>query len=813
MKKVIFMIMAVLATVLALSGCGLDKKDDNAVQVQGAYHLDVTPKAFKLAKGGSIAIAARLLDGADNLIVGTDEKPVVITWRSGNVGVATVGEDGDVTGAGTGSAVITAETTYDGKALTVQSTVTVEFSDMKALNLSPSRISLDLAGSRDFVVSATDGTGFPTTTDCIGGMTFEYDGTYISEVKKAGSAVTVKGKQKGYTLLTAYCGGFASTPAVIEVKPPVEIPAPSSDSDFGIELALATHQEDIHISSYDQYSQKLVYTFFRDIWSSETIDGEGDYGRKSSIILDPSRNYQPVICAIEGSYLSCWLRMDGGNWTKRKIEQVTTSAGSYNGRISMAVNDAGEMTILYYDKTEDALKLATSQMFSRNDWSISTVIKGGGRFSSLALNSEGNPRIALQFDNKAYYGAPGTNGWVFETIDDSIGSGTGIILKIGTDNRPQVVYFKKSMLVHSIKEDGMWARSVVENVDAGIDYIAGFALDRANLARVSYYDASHQTLRYASRLRKERSGLSTRWRIESPDASGDDAGIYNALVVDRYHRGQIAYYDYKLRRIRYYVEPHFLDYVLPPSVSTDSDSNEDVTAPILLNNHSPAASDMTLSTNAGSSVAVALSATDPDGDVVTCAVVSDPANGTLSGTTPNLSYLPKSGFSGKDELTYICSDGKADSGIAKVTINVGTTPAVITGTATSGGTSTPPTNMTVTQVKYYEVEPNDTFATAFQATFGNEYIGHRNGTEYVDVYRVKAVGSSMTVTLSHVSKVYDSNFSIYVYNYDGQEMDNFSANRGVDNKTILGVIPGATYFIKVNLGNVSSTYEYSLKIN
>jgi len=66
--------------------------------------------------------------------------------------------------------------------------------------------------------------------------------------------------------------------------------------------------------------------------------------------------------------------------------------------------------------------------------------------------------------------------------------------------------------------------------------------------------------------------------------------------------------------------------------------------------------------------------TDPDtGDTLTAIKVSDPANGTLNGTfnsNGSFTYTPNSGFTGTDTFTYKANDGKADSNVATVAIDV-----------------------------------------------------------------------------------------------------------------------------------------------
>ena len=70
------------------------------------------------------------------------------------------------------------------------------------------------------------------------------------------------------------------------------------------------------------------------------------------------------------------------------------------------------------------------------------------------------------------------------------------------------------------------------------------------------------------------------------------------------------------------------------------------------------------------SVSITLSGSDEEGDSLSFTVLSQPKNGTLSGTAPALTYSPNANYSGSDSFSYKANDGVADSNTATVTINV-----------------------------------------------------------------------------------------------------------------------------------------------
>ncbi len=73
---------------------------------------------------------------------------------------------------------------------------------------------------------------------------------------------------------------------------------------------------------------------------------------------------------------------------------------------------------------------------------------------------------------------------------------------------------------------------------------------------------------------------------------------------------------------------------------------------------------------------ITLTGSDPNTPALplTYTVTSDPTNGTLSGTAPNLTYTPNAGYFGTDSFQFTDSNGTATSAPATVTITVVGTP-------------------------------------------------------------------------------------------------------------------------------------------
>jgi hypothetical protein len=101
-------------------------------------------------------------------------------------------------------------------------------------------------------------------------------------------------------------------------------------------------------------------------------------------------------------------------------------------------------------------------------------------------------------------------------------------------------------------------------------------------------------------------------------------------------------------------------------------------------NAAPVAAAQSVSTTAGTAVAITLVATDADSATLSYSIVSGPAHGALSGSGSERTYTPAAGFTGTDSFSFQASDGFSSSNVATVTITVAAA-AGAAGSSGSGG--------------------------------------------------------------------------------------------------------------------------------
>src|SRR5205085_2094088 len=82
-------------------------------------------------------------------------------------------------------------------------------------------------------------------------------------------------------------------------------------------------------------------------------------------------------------------------------------------------------------------------------------------------------------------------------------------------------------------------------------------------------------------------------------------------------------------------------------------NSKTVTVTLTVNavNDAPVATPQSRSLNEDATRAIVLAGTDVDGNVLTFAIVTQPAHGILTGTAPNVTYVPALNYNGPDSFT------------------------------------------------------------------------------------------------------------------------------------------------------------------
>jgi 2',3'-cyclic-nucleotide 2'-phosphodiesterase (5'-nucleotidase family) len=159
----------------------------------------------------------------------------------------------------------------------------------------------------------------------------------------------------------------------------------------------------------------------------------------------------------------------------------------------------------------------------------------------------------------------------------------------------------------------------------------------------------------------------------------DAATYYNVSTVNYLAAGSCNFNDagvslWPLNQIvadtQYYVRDAVIEYVQSLNNPTPVVIHPVIEGRLIFTNLAPVAGNLSVTTNEDVPVAIPLSASDPDGDPLTSAIVTAPLHGVLSGTFPALTYTPAPNYYGSDSFTFQVNDGTVNSNLATVSITV-----------------------------------------------------------------------------------------------------------------------------------------------
>lgn len=148
-------------------------------------------------------------------------------------------------------------------------------------------------------------------------------------------------------------------------------------------------------------------------------------------------------------------------------------------------------------------------------------------------------------------------------------------------------------------------------------------------------------------------------------------------------------------------------------------------------NIAPIADAQTVLVSANSSAAVNLTASDTDGDELTYRVHSQPINGLLSGTAPNLLYQPDAGFIGTDSFRFVANDGTVDSDVVTVSLTITNDHSNVTHNPSGDLLTLDGNGNDWAAIRSFEVDPNESTESVDRIDWNSLSMAH--DTQFVHI--------------------------------------------------------------------------------
>lgn len=524
------------------------------------------------------------------IVMGSDGVPVTartarLLWQSDNTNIATIDEFGLLRGIQPGQANIIAAVTHAGEPLQASVAVTVTRpSTVLGIDITPSALSLRTGEIRAVRALARNRTSVLPQSPCQGEAQLHFDPQFLNASLKRTTQETwleLEALAPGATWVGLECDGLRSASAWIEITNRPTVPALAPPGNFGEDVSLGVRGEEFFLASFESSGSQLIYHHFTRSWQQEfPANASGAHGHYAQLVFDPRRGGQPTVCAAEQGAVACWLRNSQTGWSKTTVRQMDGPANTAAAPLRLAMAADGTLYLLYFAAADSTLHLATSRAASRDDWQDTVLLTGSVGAFDVAVAPDQSARVALEYSDGAYYGAPTGGGWRFERIDGQAGAGAHLRLALGKDWRPQVVYLRANALMHGEKRGGAWRVALVQRFDAAPPAQLSFALGDALRARIGYVDAAQGAVHIISQQASLHLGAPGGWRDELW-IPGPGKGPDHVLVSDDFGRAHIAYRDGVTGTAQVYSEP-LLPTPAPHYVpAAEPASNADVEAPAM----------------------------------------------------------------------------------------------------------------------------------------------------------------------------------------------------------------------------------------
>jgi len=310
------------------------------------------------------------------------------------------------------------------------------------------------------------------------------------------------------------------------------------------------------IAYYDYSNGALKYAWFDNEWNTTVVDsGNGaDVGWDCALAFDPITG-QPHISYYDytnGDLKHAWY-VEGEGWQSETIDgQEGEDVGEYT---SIAVGPDHTVYIAYYDYTNGRLKLARS--LTGGDWELDVIDEAEdvGWDTSIALGGDGQIYISYYDYRGGWLKIAHFDGqnWNVDVVDDGSpeGDNVGYYSSIALDpatGKPRISYYNVSAqtLRYAWQGEDNWYIEEIDSQGAG-SFGTSLVIDPdSNQPMIAYCDGSAEKLKFA--YYSEDVG---NWVIQYVDET-PGAGLYPSLkLTPQYNFPSIAYYDDTDKRLLY----------------------------------------------------------------------------------------------------------------------------------------------------------------------------------------------------------------------------------------------------------------------
>lgn len=283
----------------------------------------------------------------------------------------------------------------------------------------------------------------------------------------------------------------------------------NSTSDVGLFTSLEFDGNEFpHISYHDNINGTLKYAEGKNgpdpsgNWDIVIVDTLRQEGEHSSLVLDssgiPHISHQETPSSSEPHLR--YSTKDNGNWTNSTIYEPDNYAVA-NGT-SIAVNGNDLPRIAYRGANSTSLKFI---FHDGGSWSSSPEVVDDngttGAFPSLEIDGNDMAHISYREKDTALKFASQQSGgnWTIEVVESG-NLGTYTSLALDSDGNPHISYFgvNGTILKYAYHNSNIGWKIMDVDANATEGHTTSLELDSNQMPHISYYDGGNDTLKYAT---------------------------------------------------------------------------------------------------------------------------------------------------------------------------------------------------------------------------------------------------------------------------------------------------------------------------
>jgi hypothetical protein len=341
-----------------------------------------------------------------------------------------------------------------------------------------------------------------------------------------------------------------------------------SEGDVGLDTSLALDSSDNPHISY-RGDTGLKYAVWNGSgWSTQIIDTTGEprcaVGADSSLVLDSED--KPHISYIDNYRVNLlkYAFLNGSSWEIHVLSEIlhggysTSMALDANEKVHIAHGDYTSHVLNYLFINPTALPPPvpapdpeptmppspfTTAASPAGTFKIIDSLGNTGTYTSLALDSEGNPHVSYCEGNTflKYAYCDGTT-WHVETVDHDGWPGLYTSIAIDQNDNPCISYYDNwdGELRYAERNGSDWNIQVVDAEGGGF---TSLAIDAQGNPHISFFEGVKSELKYAS-------WNGSSWLIQTVDSEGH-VGECTSLALDSNGNPHISYYDIQQGNLKY----------------------------------------------------------------------------------------------------------------------------------------------------------------------------------------------------------------------------------------------------------------------